>query len=64
MVVAVVVAVALFLTAAGAFIAAIPSLVRPDGDAADHAFLYSPIGSGPARWNPVSYTHLTLPTKA
>ena len=60
MVVAVVVAVALFLTAAGAFIAAIPSLVRPEGDAADHSFLYSPIGSGPARWNPCEPIHYVV----
>ena len=59
-VVAIVVAVAMFLAAAGAFIAAIPSFVRPDGDAADHAFLYSAIGSGPARWNPCEPIHYVV----
>ncbi len=49
--VAVVVVVAVFLAGSGLFIAAIPSLVRPRGEATDHAFLYEGL-DGPARWNP------------
>lgn len=57
--VAVVVAVALFLTASGVFIAAIPTLVRPRGSATDHAFLYDGFG-GPARWNPCEPIHYVV----
>jgi hypothetical protein len=57
--VAVVVAVALFLTASGAFIAAIPSFVRPKGDAADHAFLFESLGER-ARWNPCEPIHYVV----
>jgi hypothetical protein len=58
-IVAIVAAVALFLAASGAFIAAIPSLVRPKGSATDHEFLFSTF-TGPARWNPCEPIHYTV----
>jgi hypothetical protein len=55
----VVLVVAVFLAASGVFVASIPSLIRPKGRAADHAFLWSTL-DGPARWNPCEPIHYVV----
>jgi hypothetical protein len=56
---AVVVAVSMFLLAAGALVAKIPDLVASKSRPIDHSFLYPALGE-PVRWNPCEPIHYVV----